>query len=39
MNAPSPATNAHSVGIFIGVKQDVVNEQIMGKGWRDSLYP
>lgn len=39
MNAPSPTTNARSAGIFIGVKQGVVNEKIMGEGWRDSLYP
>ena len=37
--APSPATNARSAGIFIGVKQGVVNEKIMVKGWRNSLYP
>ena len=39
MTAPSPATNARSAGIFIGVKQGVVNEKIMVKGWRNSLYP
>ena len=39
VTAPSPATNARSAGIFIGVKQGVVNEKIMAKGWRDSPYP
>ena len=39
VTAPSPTTNARSAGIFIGVKQGVVNEKIMAEGWRDSLYP
>ena len=39
MTAPSPTTNTRSAGIFIGVKQGVVNEKIMAEGWRDSPYP
>ena len=39
MTAPSPATNARSAGIFIGVKQGVVNGKIIAQGWRDSPHP
>ena len=39
VTAPSPTTNTRSAGIFIGVKQGVVNEKIMAEGWRESPYP
>lgn len=39
MDDPPPATNAHSVGIFIGINQGVVREEIIAKERPNSPHP